>query len=634
MESPALETLSGIVQSSAERAPDAPAIRGIGGEALTYRALEAQTEEQAAVLAGMALQPGDHVAIVSPNGPELASAFLAVSRAATAAPLNENFRQPEFEYYLNDLQARAVVLSESSIPGVEAAAAAAGALGIPVVWLRAAGSRTSGSIRLETGSGRDAGQSLDHTHFDVVARASQPSDVALVLHTSGTTSRPKIVPLTHANLCRSAANVAATLRLAESDLCLNVMPLFHIHGLVAALLATLRAGASVACTPGFRAAEFLGWMDALSPTWYTAVPTMHQGILQQVELSRWTSRPDRRLRLIRSSSASLAPSVLQRLESVFEVPVVEAYGMTEAAHQMTCNPLPPAARKPGSVGPAEGPEVAIADEGGRVLPTGEVGEVIIRGPNVTAGYLQADRNGEAFHEGGWFRTGDQGYLDGDGYLYLTGRLKEMINRGGESLSPREIDEVLLAHPGVRQAVAFAIPDDRLGEEVGAAVILTSAEAATEQELFAFMERRLSMSKIPKRLVFLDEIPKGPTGKLQRIGLAEKLGVSGVRVRSSGDEQPTGASADRAEEAGTTTEAASIGEAIAGYWAELLGREARRDEPFLDAGGDSVSAAALVYRVEEHYGIEIPLVRFFHAETIEQQAALIRELLESRTSPTR
>jgi acyl-CoA synthetase (AMP-forming)/AMP-acid ligase II len=302
------------------------------------------------------------------------------------------------------------------------------------------------------------------------------------------------------------------------------MPPFHIHGLIAAVLATLEAGASVVCTPGFDAMKFFSWLSEFKPTWYTAVPTMHQAILARAARNPEAAAASR-LRLIRSSSASLPPQVLAELERVFQAPVVEAYGMSEAAHQMASNPLPPQVRKPGSVGPSGGPEIAIMNEAGDLLAARETGEVVIRGENVTAGYENNPEANRTAFTNGWFRTGDQGFLDEDGYLHLTGRLKEIINRGGEKISPREVDEVLLDHPAVAQVVTFALPHEKLGEEVAAAVVLASGEAPTARELREFAAQRLADFKVPRKFVFLDEIPKGPTGKPQRIGLAKILGLA-------------------------------------------------------------------------------------------------------------
>ena len=349
-----------------------------------------------------------------------------------------------------------------------------------------------------------------------------------MLHTSGTTSRPKIVPLLQRNLAASARHIGATLALTPEDRCLNVMPLFHIHGLIAAISSSLAAGGSIWCAPGFDALRFFGWLDAAAPSWYTAVPTMHQAILARAPRNP-ESVKRAQLRFIRSSSASLPAQVMEAVEATFGAPVIESYGMTEACHQMTSNPLPPAARKPGTVGIAAGPLVMTADElDNRLLPAGEIGEVVISGPNVTPGYeANPEANAKSFFEADgrrWFRTGDQGRFDAEEYLSITGRLKEIINRGGEKVSPLEVDGILMDHPAIQQVVTFAMPHPKLGEEVAAAVVLRDGQAVTEQEIRDFAAGRLADFKVPRRVVILEEIPKGATGKLQRIGLAEKLGL--------------------------------------------------------------------------------------------------------------
>ena len=345
-----------------------------------------------------------------------------------------------------------------------------------------------------------------------------------MLHTSGTTSRPKIVPLSQANVCASARNIRTALAFTARDRGLNIMPLFHIHGLIAGILAPLSAGGRVCCTPGFNALKFFGWMSDARLTWYTAVPTMHQAILGRAARNAEIIAANP-LRLIRSSSSSLPPQVMTALEEAFGAPVIEAYGMTEAAHQMASNPLPPRPHYPGCVGLAAGPEIAVVDHDGAPLATGETGEIVIRGDNVMAGYENnAAANAEAFTRQGWFRTGDQGSLSPEGYLTITGRLKEIINRGGEKISPREVDEILMDHPAIAQCVTFAVPHDKLGEEVAVAIVLREDAEASEAEIRAFAASRLAAFKVPAKVLLLDEIPKGATGKLQRIGLARKLGL--------------------------------------------------------------------------------------------------------------
>jgi acyl-CoA synthetase (AMP-forming)/AMP-acid ligase II len=389
-------------------------------------------------------------------------------------------------------------------------------LGVSILVLHPTPAKGAGSFTLDTSS-------------RISATAAQPGpaqadDVALVLHTSGTTSRPKIVPLTHRNVCASARHISHTLQLTPADRELHVMPLFHIHGLIAGVLAPMAVGSMVFCTPGFNALKFFAWMKECKPTWYTAVPTMHQTILARAanNMDVIEANP---LRFIRSSSSSMPPQVIAELERVFKTPLIESYGMTEAAHQMASSPLPPGKRIPGSVGLAAGPEVAIMSESGQLLPAGEVGEIVIRGENVTPGYENNDKaNAEAFTHG-WFRTGDQGTMTADGYVKLTGRLKEIINRGGEKISPREVDEVLMDHPAVAQVVTFGMPHDKLGEEVAAAVVLREGHTATDREIREFVATKLADFKVPRKILIMDEIPKGATGKLQRIGLAQKLGLT-------------------------------------------------------------------------------------------------------------
>jgi acyl-CoA synthetase (AMP-forming)/AMP-acid ligase II len=480
---------------------------------LTYKALREQVESTLATLNGLDIARNDRVAIVLPNGPEMAAAFVAIASGATTAPLNPAYRQEEFDFYLSDLGAKALVVDKGS---TSPALRAASDLGIPVMEIEAG--KHAGSFKILSREGDVSSGSSRPTY-------AQPDDVALVLHTSGTTSRPKIVPLNHSNVCASARNIRQTLALTPEDKCMNVMPLFHIHGLMATILATLSAGASVYCTPGFNALKFYGWLQDCDPSWYSAVPTMHQAIVARAKNNQDIIAACS-LRLIRSSSSSLPAQVMRELEEIFEVPVLEAYAMTEAAHQMTCNPLPPRQRKAGSVGIAAGPEVAIMNEQGGLVPAGSVGEIVIRGSNVTSGYENNEQaNAECFTNG-WFRTGDQGVMDENGYLAITGRLKEIINRGGEKISPLEVDEVLMDHPAVQQVVTFAMPHDKLGEDVAAAVVLHEGCDTSEQEIRKFADSHLAKFKVPRKILFLEEIPKGATGKLQRIGLAEKLGLAG------------------------------------------------------------------------------------------------------------
>lgn len=501
------DTIIALLGSGAD---DAPAILAPGRPPLSYAGLRKQAAVTIKALNELGVGRNDTVAIVLPNGPEMASAFVSIAAGATTAPLNPAYGQEEMEFYLADLEARLLVIQEND---ETPARAAAEKLRIPIATLSFDAAQPAGEFEL-SGTPDEVQQ----------GGPAEPDDTALILHTSGTTSRPKIVPLSHKNVCASADNCANSLALDTNDLCLNIMPLFHIHGLIAAVLGSLRAGASICCTPGFNALQFYKLMKEFRPTWYTAVPTMHQAILGRAERNQDIIAAIK-LRFIRSSSASLPPQVMAELEAAFAAPVIEAYGMTEAAHLMACNPLPPEPRKPGTVGVAAGPDIAIMDNDGNLLPADEIGEVVIRGANVTGGYRNNEEANAAAFTDSWFRTGDQGIIDQDGYLRLTGRLKEIINRGGEKVSPREVDEVLLDHTDIVQVVTFAIPHKKLGEDVGAAIVLAESAELDEHAVRAYAASRLADFKVPNTIVFLDEIPKGATGKLQRIGLAEKLGIT-------------------------------------------------------------------------------------------------------------
>ena len=473
-----------------------------GGPAVTYDQLRRQVDALAQQLGQFGLGRGDRIAMALPNGLEVIASFLAASTVGTAAPLNPAYTRDEFRFYLADTQARALILPSKDAD--EARAAAGNGVLIIKVDLDRGG-------RVQFSSERNAG----------AARARDyPSgnDTALILHTSGTTSRPKRVPLSYANLMTSARNVAETYQLRPEDVSLGVMPLFHVHGLVASTLATFFTGGTVVVPPKFSPLSFWSTVREHRVTWYSAVPTIHQVLLSRAKSSRPAGAEQ--LRFIRSCSAALAPQTMADIEERFGVPILEAYGMTEAAHQMASNPLPPGTRKAGSVGRGTAVDIAILDKTGDLLLPGETGEVSIKGANVFGGYEgNAEANAESFSNG-WFRTGDQGYLDGEGYLTLVGRIKELINRGGEKISPREIDDTLLTHPAVAEAVCFGIPDRVYGEEVAAAVVLKGS--ATEAELIAHCRSSLADFKCPKTIYIVEAIPRTATGKIQRRNVAAEI----------------------------------------------------------------------------------------------------------------
>lgn len=590
-------TIRGLLAEAAARSPHVMAILAPGRPALSYGRLLEQVRCVVEALRGLGVRRGDRVALVMPDGPEMAVAFLGVTAGATCAPLNPAYRAREFDFYLSDVAARVlIVLRGAQSPARQAAAAR----GISIIELAPHAGAEAGVFDL-------AGGAAGRASHDGPA---QPEDVALVLHTSGTTSRPKLVPLTHANLYYSVGFQWRALGLTCQDRCLNVMPLFHIHALVNGLLGALGAGGSVVCTPGFEAPRFFQWMDECRPTWYTAAPTVHQAILDRAAANRdvIARRP---LRLIRSASAPLPPSVIADLERTFNAPVLESYGLTETAAMVTCNPPPPRLRKPGTVGLPIGPQVAVTDEAGNRLPAGREGEVVVRGPSVIRGYENNPQANARFFMDGWLRTGDLGSFDADGYLTITGRIKEIINRAGEKIAPREVEEALLQHPAVAQAVVFAMPDERLGEDVAAAVVLRQGASAGERELQEHVAARLADFKVPRRIVLLGEIPKGPTGKLQRAGLAEKLGLTGTRGGR------VGASAYVAPRT-------PLERTLAGIWCDVLGvEEVGVEDGFLELGGDSVLAARLIARARALTGVEVPMLGLFgEASTVATQAKLI------------
>jgi acyl-CoA synthetase (AMP-forming)/AMP-acid ligase II len=464
---------------------------------VTYGDLRNQVEAMAEALAGAGIGRGDRVAIALPNGLAMLVSLLAASMTGTAAPLNPADKEDGFRFLLEDTGARVLLVPPDG----------------PDETRRAAGARVR---TLEVAMDAAGTVTLPGATRRCPVNAGGAEEIAIVLHTSGSTSGAKRVPLAHANLCASAANIARTYALSADDVSLCVMPLFHVHGLVASTLATLATGGTVVILARFNPLVFWRTANDVGATWYSAVPTQHQLLLAALAVGNQGSRPPagaERLRFIRSCSAALPVAVLHAVENAFGAPVLEAYGMTEAAHQITSNPLPPAARKPGTVGAPTGVQVSIVDPKGTHLRHGERGEVVIKGPSVIRGYdNQPEANAASFVDG-WFRTGDEGCLDGDGYLMLTGRIKELINRGGEKISPRELDDVLLAHPAVAEAVTFGVPHPMWGEEVVAAVVLRGA--ATEADLLAYCRERVADFKRPKQIHITDTIPRTATGKVQR-----------------------------------------------------------------------------------------------------------------------
>ncbi|KAK2033326.1 AMP-binding enzyme [Colletotrichum zoysiae] len=479
---------------------------------VSYGDLVKETSAFQQKLAAIGISRGSPVSIATVNSYEFIVSFLAASwQRGIAAPLNPAYKQDEFEFYIEDVKSAIVLVPKGAYaagaPAVKAAKKFNAAIA-ETYW-----DESKKEVALDV---KDLGQ-LKSKGREKVLKA-EADDVALVLHTSGTTSRPKVVPLTHRNLTRTMKNIQNTYQLTDKDRTMLVMPLFHVHGLLCGLLAPLACGGSMVVPSKFSATEFWGDFIAHKANWYTAVPTIHQILLKNP-----TPNPLPYIRFIRSCSSPLSPTVFQQLEEAYKAPVLEAYAMTEAAHQMTSNPLPPAKRKPGTVGLGQGVDVRILDDAGNELAQGQEGEICIRGENVTKGYLNNESaNASSYTKSGFFRTGDQGKKDEDGYIVITGRIKELINKGGEKISPIELDNVLTRHPAVSEAVSFAIPDDMYGQDIGVAVVLKPGQQLKADELKKWVLEKLAKFKVPKKIYFTENMPKTATGKIQRRIVAEKM----------------------------------------------------------------------------------------------------------------
>ncbi len=567
--------------------------------ALSYRHLHRHVETIGRELRAIGVGPQDRVVAMLPNGPELAVAIVGVASHAACAVVNTAYAAEELERYFADLRPRAVIIPAGADTPARRVALAGG---ISVIDLAAASGAEAGLFTLSTA-----------TPGAPSREPPGPGDIAVLLLTSGTTSRPKIVPLTHANICTSAYSAVAALALTEKDRCLNVLPLFHGHGLIATVLTSLAAGASVVCTGGIDVGKFFAWIKTFQPTWYSAVPTMHQAIL-----ARARQNPELvegcRLRLVRSASAPLPPRVFAELERTFANVVIEFYGMTETASApIACNPLPPGRRKAGSVGIPVGLDVAIMNERGAMLSGGETGEVVVRGGSVMPGYDGDAAATQAAFVRGWFKTGDRGFFDADGYLFLSGRSREMINRGGENIAPREIDEALLEHPAIAEAVAFAVPHPTLGEDVAAAVVLRRDAAAAPKEIRQFAAARLAEFKVPRRVLIVKELPKGPTGKVQRVGLAAKLGLTGDAVSTQSYVAPR----------------TPLENVLAGIWADVLQREhVGIHDDFFALGGDSLLAAQALICIYDKMQLQVGAAVLFDAPTVAEMADHIETLIKA------
>ena len=593
---PSFACLQDLLFHYGRNAPDRRAILAPGRLPMTYGALLLQTHDVVRGLRSLGVGRTDRVAVVLPNGPEAAVAMVAVAAGTVCVPLNPGLTYNEYERYFGELQLAALLTHADP---TSSSRSAAHALGIPIIEI---------VKRPHDGAGA----------FDIVGQVPRRppddefascDDDAFILLTSGSTSRPKTVPLTHESVCLSAHNVGIALELGSRDRLLSVLPLFHGHGLISGILAALAAGSSVVCTPGFDATAFFGWLTEFRPTWYTAVPAIHQAILREADPHKEATRRSS-LRLVRSASTSLAQEVLGGLEELFGVPVIDTYGMTEAATQIAANPLQQ--RKPGSVGRPTGVEIAILDGKGRRLSPGKRGEIALRGPTITRGYdNDAAATASAFRNN-WFRTGDLGYLDAEGYLFIAGRIKEIIHKGGQKVAPAEVEAALLSHSDVIDAAVFPVPHGRLGADVAAAVVLRQDAQVSAQRLRDFARERLAGFKVPGLIRIVPGIPKGGGGKIKRGELAAAFSKTQAADKLDGE---------------MVSPRLELECQLAGIWADLLDvDQVGVDQDVFALGVDSLAMTQMILRLEGCFGVDFSFEDIFNAPTV---AALALRIVASK-----
>ena len=598
---PSFACLPDLLSHYARSAPDRCAILAPGRLPMTYDTLWLQTRDVVRGLRRFGVGRTDRVAVVLPDGPEAAVAMIAIAAGAVCVPLNPGFTYDEYRRYFGELHLAALLThAHSNSPSRRAAHA----LGIPMIEVVARSHDGAGAFSIVgQASRRAAGEEF-----------ASNADDAFILLTSGSTSRPKTVPLTHASVCLSAFNVGTAIELAARDRLLSVLPLFHGHGLISGLLAALAAGSSVVSTSGFDARAFFGWLTEFRPTWYTAVPAIHQAILREADRQKRHARRSS-LRLVRSASTSLSRDVLGGLGALFGVPVIDTYGMTEAATQIAANSLQ--RQKPGSVGRPAGPEIAILDSEGRRLGSGRRGEIALRGPTIARGYdNDAAATASAFRDE-WFRTGDLGYLDAEGYLFIVGRIKEIIHKGGQKVVPAEVEGALLSHPDVTEAAVFPVPHGRLGADVAAAVVLRQDAKVSTQRLRDFARERLAGFKVPGLIRIVPEIPKGGGGKIKRGELAAAFSKAPPTTDKRDDEMVSPRS--------------GLQRQLAGIWAELLDiDQVGVDQDVFALGVDSLAMTQMILRLEERFGVDFSFEDIFSAPTV---AALALHVEQSKKHST-
>lgn len=596
------ETYADFLESFARTTPDAVAILAPGRSPMSWRDVWIQICSIAKNVNSMGFGRGDRIAMVLSNGSEAAIALMGIMACATAIPLNPKSHDSELAAFLSRSPLGAVIVDSKDSPAVPIARGR----GLRLIELPHLGISPPG-----------VSQSSDSCsdEFPIGVRA-QPSDIAVVLQTSGTSALPKFVPLSQRNILAGAVSVQTTYRLTSDDRCLHFMPIFHAHGLIRTLLSPLLAGGSVVCTSGFDAMQFFDWLRDFKTTWYSAVPTIHKAIVTQATL-HGGNVGGLQLRFIVSGSAPLPDDLINKLEELFNAPLVQGYGLTETSCQGTSNPLPPGERRRGSVGTAVGAEVAIIGAADQFLGRNQIGEVALRGPGVMSGYEGSSKEERPPFLYDWFRTGDLGFRDTDGYLFIAGRIKEIINRGGEKISVNEVDQVVNEHPAVLDAVTFPVPHPSLGEDVAVAVVVQKGEQVTERQIRDFAAARLARHKVPRRIIFIDHIPRGATEKPLRADLAKRFAQ--LTINRQNEKNP--------EHQPSETQ---IEQSLKTIWEEVLEiKGIGIHEDFFQLGGDSIRAMRIVSRVVKVHDVQPSLSDFFERPTIGELASLVEVMVRER-----
>jgi len=578
-------TIGDAIQAHAKARPNQPAIIGSDFPSLSYRMLQVEIDGVRDLLRGAGLGRDARIAVALASSAQAARAIIATACSAVAVPIDPKLTVTEVERCLAILRPSAIVVLRDH---GSAARAAAERQGVSIIE-----------------ADFSSGLSLTMPTFRPPAplKDPDPDAPAFILHTSGTTATPNLVPFSHRNMLASVERLRTWFDLSPQDRCLNVTPIYYSHALTTTVFPPLMTGGSIAFPSNPTNVDLSEWFGRLGPTWYSAGPTLHLAVLEKTE-ERPNARAMHTLRFVSTAGAPMAREIHDRMEVALGVPVLEHYGSSETA-QVASNRPPPGPAKFGTCGIPWPGIVKIADPDGRPLPVGERGEVLIRGPSVMAGYLNAPEDNRAAFLDGWYRTGDIGSLDADGFLTLHGRERELINRGGEKISPLEIDQALMRHPQVAQAAAFGVSHPRLGEDVAAAVVLCSGATVTTAELRDFVSERLAAFKVPRRITIVDQLPRGITGKVQRNRLSEAL-----------RESP--------ERSGFTEEGLHV--TLARLWRKVLKTDSiALDDDFFEKGGDSLLAMDVSLELQKLIGRELPESILFETPTIRDLAKrLVRE----------